>query len=230
MSSIFDGEHGSEDGVAIVKVDDDEETGKDKGKAEKAVSDLAAFKKAMSDAGIESADAKKVLASLEEKSKAAKAKKQEEDEEEEKKKAKAKAEDEAKGKGKGKAADDEEDDKGPPLFGKGKKAEKNTVFKMYDDGTVEVSGEVTKGRRMTAKRVEKIQQMFGEMAVLLKEADPEVFEKTIAAIAKGDLPRDPDRTDVEVQALELEGVRRAMAGKPPRKVVVVPNKIVNVVV
>ena len=45
-----------------------------------------------------------------------------------------------------------------------------------------------------------------------------------------DLPRDADRTDVELQALELEGVRRAMDGKQPRKVVVVPNKIVNVVV
>jgi len=45
-----------------------------------------------------------------------------------------------------------------------------------------------------------------------------------------DLPRDADRETAETSALALDGVQRAMAGKPARKVIVVPNKIVNVVV
>ena len=34
----------------------------------------------------------------------------------------------------------------------------------------------------------------------------------------------------ESEALTLENVQRAMDGKPPRKVIVVPNKVINVVV
>jgi leucyl-tRNA synthetase len=45
-----------------------------------------------------------------------------------------------------------------------------------------------------------------------------------------DLPVDADKETAESLALELDGVQRAMDGKPPRKVIVVPNKIVNVVV
>ena len=45
-----------------------------------------------------------------------------------------------------------------------------------------------------------------------------------------DMPRDTDRETAESLALALDGVRRAMDGRPPRKVIVVPNKIVNVVV
>jgi len=45
-----------------------------------------------------------------------------------------------------------------------------------------------------------------------------------------DLPRDADRETAESLALALDGVQRAMAGKTARKVIVVPNKIVNVVV
>jgi len=44
-----------------------------------------------------------------------------------------------------------------------------------------------------------------------------------------DLPVDADRETAESLALELDGVKRAMNGKAPRKVIVVPNKIVNVV-
>ncbi len=48
---------------------------------------------------------------------------------------------------------------------------------------------------------------------------------------RGDLtvPRDADQAAVERMALELEAVRRALDGKPPRKVIVVPQRIVNVV-
>ncbi|MCB9958726.1 MAG: leucine--tRNA ligase [Rhodospirillaceae bacterium] len=44
------------------------------------------------------------------------------------------------------------------------------------------------------------------------------------------LPRDVDKAVAEEQALAEDNVVRAMAGKPPRKVIVVPNRIVNVVV
>ncbi len=45
-----------------------------------------------------------------------------------------------------------------------------------------------------------------------------------------ELPVGADKETAESLALELDGVKRAMNGKPPRKVIVVPNKIVNVVV
>lgn len=45
-----------------------------------------------------------------------------------------------------------------------------------------------------------------------------------------ELPVDADKETAESLALDLDGVKRAMDGKPPRKVIVVPNKIVNVVV
>jgi leucyl-tRNA synthetase len=44
------------------------------------------------------------------------------------------------------------------------------------------------------------------------------------------LPRDADEATASAAALALEGVTRAMAGKPARKVIVVPNRIVNLVV
>ena len=44
------------------------------------------------------------------------------------------------------------------------------------------------------------------------------------------VPRDADAKDVEAAALALDAVKRAMDNKPPKKVVVVPNRIVNVVV
>ena len=41
--------------------------------------------------------------------------------------------------------------------------------------------------------------------------------------------RDAGSTDIEAAVLELEAVRRALAGKAPKKVIVVPQRIVNVV-
>ncbi|RMD92777.1 MAG: leucine--tRNA ligase, partial [Alphaproteobacteria bacterium] len=43
------------------------------------------------------------------------------------------------------------------------------------------------------------------------------------------VPRDMGRDDIEKAALAAEGVQRVLAGKPPRKVIVVPGRIVNVV-
>ncbi|GAB6052432.1 leucine--tRNA ligase [Magnetospira thiophila] len=45
-----------------------------------------------------------------------------------------------------------------------------------------------------------------------------------------DLPRDCDQDLAKQQALALENVIRAMDGKPPRKIIVVPNRIINVVI
>ena len=45
-----------------------------------------------------------------------------------------------------------------------------------------------------------------------------------------ELPRDAAQPAVEAAALADEAVKRALDGKPPRKVIVVPNRIVNVVV
>ena len=44
------------------------------------------------------------------------------------------------------------------------------------------------------------------------------------------IARTAGNAEVETAALQLEGVVRAMEGKPARKVIVVPQRIVNVVV
>ena len=44
------------------------------------------------------------------------------------------------------------------------------------------------------------------------------------------MPRDADKTDVEERALALDAVQRAIKGRPPQRIIVVPNKVVNVVV
>jgi leucyl-tRNA synthetase len=48
--------------------------------------------------------------------------------------------------------------------------------------------------------------------------------------AEIELPRDCDRATAEAAALAHAAVQRAMEGKTPRKVIVVPNRIINVVV
>jgi leucyl-tRNA synthetase len=44
------------------------------------------------------------------------------------------------------------------------------------------------------------------------------------------LPRNADKQVTQDVALDNENVQKALAGKPVRKVIVVPNRIVNVVV
>jgi leucyl-tRNA synthetase len=43
------------------------------------------------------------------------------------------------------------------------------------------------------------------------------------------LPRDAERSVAEGAALALPAIQRSLDGKPPRKVIVVPNRIINVV-
>ena len=43
------------------------------------------------------------------------------------------------------------------------------------------------------------------------------------------VPKDMDKAEVEKLALATEGVQRALDGAAPKKVIVVPGRIVNVV-
>jgi leucyl-tRNA synthetase len=43
------------------------------------------------------------------------------------------------------------------------------------------------------------------------------------------VPRDAGNADIEAAVLTLDAVIRALEGKPPKKVIVVPQRIVNVV-
>ena len=43
------------------------------------------------------------------------------------------------------------------------------------------------------------------------------------------LPKDTGQEEAEAAALDLDNVTRAVAGKPVRKVIVVPNRVINVV-
>ena len=44
------------------------------------------------------------------------------------------------------------------------------------------------------------------------------------------MPTDMDRAEVEKQALAVEAVQKALNGAAPKKVIVVPGRIVNVVI
>ena len=70
------------------------------------------------------------------------------------------------------------------------------------------------------------------------EADPELTrdeQVTIAVQVNGklratiDIARDTERAGVESAALGLPQVLRWLEGRPPRKIIVVPNRIVNIV-
>ncbi len=71
------------------------------------------------------------------------------------------------------------------------------------------------------------------------EANPALLEEdtvTVAVQVNGklrgslELPRDEDSAAAEAAALKLPNVIKAMAGKPARKIIVVTNRIINVVV
>ncbi|MDA5192450.1 leucine--tRNA ligase [Govanella unica] len=73
---------------------------------------------------------------------------------------------------------------------------------------------------------------------LWPKADPSLLSDDTATIAvqvQGKLrdtitvPKDMDKAELEALALGLEKVQRALDGKPVKKVIVVPNRIVNVV-
>ena len=89
---------------------------------------------------------------------------------------------------------------------------------------------------------EEIWQTLGGRELLADQrwpkADPELArdeQVTIAVQVNGklratfDIPRDTDSNAVENAALALPQVARWLDGQPPRKVIVVPNRIVNIV-
>jgi leucyl-tRNA synthetase len=89
---------------------------------------------------------------------------------------------------------------------------------------------------------EEIWQTLGGKNLLAEqpwpEADPDLTrdeQVTIAVQVNGklrgtlDVPRDTDTGSVESAALAMPQVLRWLEGQPPRKVIVVPNRIVNIV-
>ena len=96
---------------------------------------------------------------------------------------------------------------------------------------------------MVPHLAEEIWQAMGGEGLLLEQpwpaADADLARDetvTIAVQVSGKLratievERDMDKTALETLALANDNVQRAMEGKPARKVIVVPNRIVNVVV
>jgi leucyl-tRNA synthetase len=90
---------------------------------------------------------------------------------------------------------------------------------------------------------EELWQLLGHDTLLADErwpqADPALVVEdtvTVAVQVNGklrttiELPRDAAQAEAESAALAQPHVQRAMEGKPARKIVVVPNRIVNVVV
>ena len=90
---------------------------------------------------------------------------------------------------------------------------------------------------------EELWQVLGHATLLTEEpwpeADPALLVSNTVTIAmqlngklKGtiDLPRDADRGAVEVAVLTDSRISTALGGKSPKKVIVVPNRIANVVV
>jgi len=43
------------------------------------------------------------------------------------------------------------------------------------------------------------------------------------------VPREAGKADIEAAVLSLDAVKKALEGKPPKKVIIVPQRIVNVV-
>src|SRR5690606_16102462 len=95
---------------------------------------------------------------------------------------------------------------------------------------------------MVPHLAEELWQRLGHDRLLVEtpwpEADPALtVDEAVTVAVQGngklrgtvDLPRDAAREAVERAALELPSVMRALDGRPVRKVIVVPNKIVNVV-
>jgi leucyl-tRNA synthetase len=96
---------------------------------------------------------------------------------------------------------------------------------------------------MTPHLGEELWQMLGGQGLLADapwpKSDPALLvddEVTVAVQVNGKLratlrlPKDAGKQAAEAAALAMPETQRAMAGKPPKKVVVVPNRIVNVVV
>lgn len=89
---------------------------------------------------------------------------------------------------------------------------------------------------------EELWQHLGQTSLLVEtpwpEPDPMLSQErtvTVAVQVNGklratlDLPADAERSEAEEAAMNDAAVIRAMEGKPAKKVIVVPNRIVNIV-
>jgi len=89
---------------------------------------------------------------------------------------------------------------------------------------------------------EELWQRLGHGTLLAETAwpvaDPKLVIDDVATVAVQvngklratiELPRDCDKAEAERAALAEPAVVKALDGKPPKKVIVVPNRIVNVV-
>ncbi len=90
---------------------------------------------------------------------------------------------------------------------------------------------------------EELWQTLGHERLLADEAwpvaDPALVVEETATVAVQvngklratiELPRDSGQAEAEAAALAQPTVQRAMEGKPVRKIILVPNRIINVVV
>ena len=68
---------------------------------------------------------------------------------------------------------------------------------------------------------------FASSTIALENAS--VFQDTVNTMGEITMAKNADSKDVEAAALKDEGVIRALDGKTPKKVIVVPNRIVNIV-
>ena len=118
-------------------------------------------------------------------------------------------------------------------------------------GEADVSAVLREGFEVVTKLInpmmphlaEELWQLLGHDTLLADEPWPEAIEKllvddtvTIGVQVMGklrgtiELPKDCDAKTAEKTALELPNVIAAMDGKEPKKVIVVPNRIINVVI
>ncbi|RMD47965.1 MAG: leucine--tRNA ligase, partial [Alphaproteobacteria bacterium] len=95
---------------------------------------------------------------------------------------------------------------------------------------------------MTPHIAEEVWELLGGEGLVSRapwpEADPAMLEEETIVLpvqvngkrrAEIRVPRDLPREEIEARALAEEAVQRILAGKTPRKVIVVPGRIVNVV-
>jgi leucyl-tRNA synthetase len=96
---------------------------------------------------------------------------------------------------------------------------------------------------MTPHLSEELWTLLGGEGLVVQapwpQADPEMMQDDLVTLpiqingkrrAEIDLPPDMAVAEVEKRALEVDAVVRALEGAQPRKVIVVPGRIVNVVI
>jgi len=94
----------------------------------------------------------------------------------------------------------------------------------------------------TPHLAEEMWARMGKNTLIVKESwplgDPSLAQDDVVTIAvqicgkmRGtiEMPKDSAKEDVETMAMSLDNVKRQLEGKTVKKVIVVPNKIINIV-